>query len=124
LLPLLLGAHLLRPAERSGTGRVRLHLLPIEELVLPQALIALERLELEPLVGSEVARAKAPDRLLELERERIGLLLVLAQGAGCEVVGAGSRRERRDAQPDQNLPVHPETRSTANRATIRGTTSM
>ena len=79
LLPLLLVAQRLGAAFGVAGGRVGLELLPVEEVVLLLLLTALERVELEPLARSEVAGAGALERLLQLQIERVGLLLARAQ---------------------------------------------
>ena len=70
-----------------GAGLRLLDLLAVVKIALVHALAALERVEVEPLLRRHRSGAEALDRLLELQREIVGLLLALQQRARSRVLG-------------------------------------
>ena len=117
----------LGPSQRivpRCAGLRLLDLLAVVKIALVHALAALERVELEPLLRRHRSGAEALDRLLELERELVGLLLALQQHArswvlgGCDA-GQGSEKhddERSHADDDATSQVRPRTGEPGSRA--------
>ena len=94
---LLLGAHQLGLARAGRRRHLRLlQLLAVERVRLLQPLVALQRFELHALRRRQVAAAHRLDRLLQLEGERLGLLLPQELRLRRRVVG-----ERRPCQGEE-----------------------